>query len=137
MVIFFPSIHPSLLSSYRNVSTSTAIPEAVLESRKLMPAALQRMYLWREGEARLSRRVFYSWFFLPSMYPQWVCHKKKALKNLFLEVANGRPAARSCYRRVLREGFPVAVSDFFDARAAVFIASWVKQYDKHRPFKVN
>ena len=33
----------------------------------------------------------------------------------------------------LREGFPVAVSDFFDARAAVFIASWVKQYDKHRP----
>jgi hypothetical protein len=98
-----------------------------------LPAALQRMYLWREGEARLSRRVFYSGFFLPSMYPQWVCHKKKGLKNLFLEVANGRRAAHSSYRRVLREGFPVAVSDFFDARAAVFIASWVKQYDKHRP----
>ena len=36
MVIFFPSIHPSLLSSCRNASTSTAIPEAVLVSRKPM-----------------------------------------------------------------------------------------------------
>ena len=36
MVIFFPSIHPSLLSSCRNASTRTALPEAVLVSRKPM-----------------------------------------------------------------------------------------------------
>ena len=30
MVIFFPSIHPSLLSSCRNASKRTALPEAVL-----------------------------------------------------------------------------------------------------------
>ena len=36
MLIFFPSIHPSLLSSCRNASTRTAIPEAVLGSRKPM-----------------------------------------------------------------------------------------------------
>ena len=36
MVIFFPSIHPSLLSSCRNASTRTALPEAVLGSRKPM-----------------------------------------------------------------------------------------------------
>ena len=34
MVKFFPSIHPSLLSSCRNASTRTALPEAVLLSRK-------------------------------------------------------------------------------------------------------
>ena len=36
MVIFFPSIQPSLLSSCRNASKRTALPEAVLESRKPM-----------------------------------------------------------------------------------------------------
>src|SRR5262249_43955696 len=36
MVIFFPSVHPSLLSSCRNASTRTALPEAVLLSRKPM-----------------------------------------------------------------------------------------------------
>src|SRR5215471_7746693 len=36
MVIFFPSIHPSLLSSCRKVSMRTALPEALLESRKPM-----------------------------------------------------------------------------------------------------
>ena len=36
MVIFFPSIHPSLLSSCRNASTRTALPQAVLSSRKPM-----------------------------------------------------------------------------------------------------
>ena len=36
MVIFFPSIHPSLLSSCRNASKRTALPEAVLASRKPM-----------------------------------------------------------------------------------------------------
>ena len=36
MAIFFPSIHPSLLSSCRNASTRPAIPEAVLLSRKPM-----------------------------------------------------------------------------------------------------
>src|SRR5215510_5424901 len=36
MVIFFPSIQPSLLSSCRNASTRTPIPEAVLLSRKPM-----------------------------------------------------------------------------------------------------
>ena len=36
MVIFFPSIHPSLLSSCRNASTRAALPEAVLASRKPM-----------------------------------------------------------------------------------------------------
>ena len=35
-VIFFPSIHPSLLSSCRNASTRAALPEAVLTSRKPM-----------------------------------------------------------------------------------------------------
>ena len=33
MAIFFPSIHPSLLSSCRNASRETALPEAVLGSR--------------------------------------------------------------------------------------------------------
>ena len=33
MAIFFPSIHPSLLSSCRNASQKTALPEAVLGSR--------------------------------------------------------------------------------------------------------
>ena len=36
MVIFFPSIQPSLLSSCRNASKRTALPEAVLASRKPM-----------------------------------------------------------------------------------------------------
>ena len=36
MAIFFPSIHPSLLSSCRNASKRTALPEAVLVSRKPM-----------------------------------------------------------------------------------------------------
>src|SRR5262245_53836920 len=36
MVMFFPSIHPSLLISCRNASKRTAIPEAVLLSRKPM-----------------------------------------------------------------------------------------------------
>ena len=36
MRIFFPSIQPSLLSSCRNASTMTAIPEALLGSRKPM-----------------------------------------------------------------------------------------------------
>ena len=36
MAKFFPSVHCSLLSSWRNASMSTAIPEAVLESRKPM-----------------------------------------------------------------------------------------------------
>ena len=36
MVIFFPSIHPSLLSSCRNASKRTALPEALLASRKPM-----------------------------------------------------------------------------------------------------
>ena len=34
MLIFFPSIHPSLLISCRNASTRTALPEAGLASRK-------------------------------------------------------------------------------------------------------
>ena len=34
MVKFFPSSHPSLLSSWRNASPRTALPEAVLGSRK-------------------------------------------------------------------------------------------------------
>src|SRR5499426_1315479 len=38
MAIFFPSIHPSLLSSCRNASKRTALPEAVLTSRKPMRA---------------------------------------------------------------------------------------------------
>ena len=38
MVIFFPSIHPRLLSSCLNASTSAALPEAVLGSRKPMRA---------------------------------------------------------------------------------------------------
>jgi hypothetical protein len=42
MATFFPSIHPSLLSSCRNVSKRTAILEAVLSSRnpmrKIFPA---------------------------------------------------------------------------------------------------
>src|SRR5262245_33832161 len=36
MVMFFPSIHPSLSSSCRNASRRTALPEAVLASRKPM-----------------------------------------------------------------------------------------------------
>src|SRR5262247_2776828 len=36
MVMFFPSIHPSLLNSCRNVSKKSALPEAVLLSRKPM-----------------------------------------------------------------------------------------------------
>jgi hypothetical protein len=36
MVIFFPSIYPSLPISCRNASKSPAIPEAVLPSRKPM-----------------------------------------------------------------------------------------------------
>src|SRR5262249_53310069 len=36
MVIFFTSIHPSLLISCRNASTRIALPAAVLESRKPM-----------------------------------------------------------------------------------------------------
>src|SRR5262249_48626757 len=36
MAIFFPPIHPSLLSSCRNASKRTALPEAVLTSRKPM-----------------------------------------------------------------------------------------------------
>src|SRR4029453_8407555 len=35
-VKFFPSLQPSLLSSCRNTSRRTALPEAVLESRKPM-----------------------------------------------------------------------------------------------------
>jgi hypothetical protein len=34
--------------------------------------------------------------------------------------------------RLLHEGFPVVASDFFDTLAAVFVASWVKQYDSPR-----
>jgi hypothetical protein len=37
----------------------------------------------------------------------------------------------------LDEGFSVDVSDFFNARTAVFVASRVKQYHKHRPFTHN
>ena len=36
MVMFFLSVHPSLLSSCRNASKKTALPEAVLLSRKPM-----------------------------------------------------------------------------------------------------
>src|SRR4030095_15319440 len=36
IVMFFPSIHPSLLSSCRNASHRTALPEAVVESMKPM-----------------------------------------------------------------------------------------------------
>ena len=36
MVMFFPSIHPSLLNSCRNVSTRTALPDTVLLSRNPM-----------------------------------------------------------------------------------------------------
>src|SRR5207247_20370 len=36
MAIFFPSIQPNLLSSWRNASVRTAIPEAELESRNPM-----------------------------------------------------------------------------------------------------
>ena len=36
MAKFFPSIHPSLRSSWRNASKRTALPEAVLASRKPM-----------------------------------------------------------------------------------------------------
>src|SRR5215510_12336114 len=39
-VIFFPSIHPSLPISCRNASKRTAIPEAVLDSRKPMRGTL-------------------------------------------------------------------------------------------------
>src|SRR5262249_22268517 len=38
IVIFFPSLHPSLLSSCRNASRRTAMPEAVLASRNPMRA---------------------------------------------------------------------------------------------------
>ena len=37
----------------------------------------------------------------------------------------------------LGEGFYVDVSDFFNARTAVFVASRVKQYHKHCPFTHN
>ena len=37
MTIFFPSIHPSLLSSCRNASTRTALPEAVLAIQETYP----------------------------------------------------------------------------------------------------
>src|SRR5262249_21522332 len=36
MLIFFPSTHPSFLSSCRNASTRTALPEALLGSKKPM-----------------------------------------------------------------------------------------------------
>src|SRR5262245_34267667 len=42
MVMFFPSIHPSLPKSCRNASTMTAIPEGVLGSRKPMRKTFSR-----------------------------------------------------------------------------------------------
>src|SRR5882724_4051408 len=35
--------------------------------------------------------------------PQGICHKKKSLKNSFLEVTKGRRASHSCYRGVATE----------------------------------
>ena len=50
MVIFFPSIHPSLLSSCRNASKRTALPEAVLLSRNPMRRTFPVCCAWREEQ---------------------------------------------------------------------------------------
>jgi hypothetical protein len=55
MVIFYPSIHPSLVSSCRNASTRTLLPETVLGSRK-RHSPLQ---IWFQGllQAKNEHRV--------------------------------------------------------------------------------
>src|SRR5215510_12754387 len=64
MVIFFPSIQPSLLSSCRNASKRTALPEEVLLSRKPMRGtfpvccASTVEHGARSGEHRARKKIF-------------------------------------------------------------------------------
>src|SRR5262249_24554784 len=51
MVKFFPSIHPSLLSSSRKAFTRTALPEAVLGSRKPMRKTFPGCCAWAEKQS--------------------------------------------------------------------------------------
>ena len=72
MVIFFPSIQPSLLSSWRNESMRTAIPEAVLESRKPMRgtfpvccASASETFARKRFASSQRVILFFMFFFLP------------------------------------------------------------------------
>jgi hypothetical protein len=71
IVIFFPSIQPSLRSSCRNASKRTAIPEAVLPSRKPMrkifPACCARAGKGRAKsiEQKVRRVIFFVMGFAP------------------------------------------------------------------------
>ena len=54
MAMFFPSVHPSLLSSCRNAFTRTELPEAVLPSRKPMRQIFPVCCAWTEPQSAQS-----------------------------------------------------------------------------------
>ena len=69
MVMFFPSIHPSLLSSCRNTSARTALPEAVLVSRNPMRRIFTACWALadEQSEKSIAHRVRTVIFFFMSL----------------------------------------------------------------------
>src|SRR5215831_10190046 len=75
MVMFFPSIHPSLLSSCRNASKLTAPPEAVVFSRKPMRgtfpvccASASETFAKKSVASSQRMILFFMFFFLPRAF---------------------------------------------------------------------
>jgi hypothetical protein len=68
MVKFFPSIHPSLLSSCRNASKSSALPEAVLRSRKPMRKIFPACCAWAREVVVRKKSPVAGWRFSCSFY---------------------------------------------------------------------
>src|SRR5262245_7942029 len=87
MAILFPSIHPSLVSSCRNASTRTALPEAVLLSRKPMrgtfPACCARAdTLSAKSKAQRVRNMIF--FFMSLSLSRSTCHSTLNTRSLLL-----------------------------------------------------
>src|SRR5262245_23427011 len=79
MLIFFPSIHPSLFSSCRNASRRTAIPEAVFPSRKPMRKTFPVCCASTEPQSAKSRAqrvstVIFFFMFFPALSIRHSCY---------------------------------------------------------------
>ena len=84
MVKFFPSIHPSLLNSSRNASMRTALPEAVLLSRKPMRKTFPVCCAETQAPPKASVKAIAK---IPAHFRFWIldfnCSRKKIPTGLF------------------------------------------------------
>src|SRR5262245_6796287 len=104
MVMFFPSIQPSLVSSCRNASTRTALPEALLGSRKPMRKIFPGCCASAEPQSVKSivqrvRTVIFRFMFFPALFAR---HSSVALFSLDHLIRSHQHVCRNCKSDQLR-----------------------------------